>query len=110
MAKPRNDFIDRLQYVALRLVSTMLHCWPIELNLAVARVIGDCMYAFDKRHRDRALGNIRRSFPEMPEKQVQQLAQRSMQQLIMLGVEVLFTTRLVRIDTIASIVELDQFD
>jgi KDO2-lipid IV(A) lauroyltransferase len=110
MAKPRNDFLDRLQYVGLRLVSTMLHCWPIELNLAVARVLGDFMYFFDKRHRERALGNLRRSFPEMPDVERQRMARRSMQQLIMLFVEVLFTTRLVRIDTIASIMELDQFD
>ena len=100
MAKPRNDFIDRLQYVGLRLVTMSLHCWPVELNLQVAKLIGDVMYAIDKRHRDRALGNLRRSFPDMPEKQRQQMARRSMQQLFMLFIEVLFTTRLVHLETL----------
>lgn len=110
MAKPRNDLLDRLQYVGLRLVSMWMHCWPIEMNLGFARLLGDFMYAIDKRHRDRALGNLRRSFPEMPEHQIRELARRSMQQLIMLFVEVLFTTRLVRIDTIAHIMDLGNFD
>ncbi|CAN5514828.1 lysophospholipid acyltransferase family protein [soil metagenome] len=109
MAKPRNDLLDRLQYIALRLVSMWMHIWPIELNLAFARVLGDFMYLFDKRHRDRAMGNLRRSFPEMPEKQRQEMARQSMHQLLMLFVEVLFTTRLVRIDTIAKVIELDNF-
>ena len=110
MAKPRNDFLDRLQYIGLRLVSMMLHCWPIEVNIATARALGNFMYAVDKRHRDRALGNLRRSFPDMPEHARRELARQSMQQLFVLFVEVLFTTRLVRIDTIAGIMELDQFD
>jgi len=105
--KERNDFIDRLQYVGLRLASMCLHCWPIEVNLAWARGLGDLMYRFDRRHRERAMGNLRRSFPEMPDKQRAHIARRSMQQLFMLFVEVLFTTRLVRIDTYAQYVELD---
>jgi KDO2-lipid IV(A) lauroyltransferase len=109
MAKPRNDLIDRLQYIGLRLVTMSLHCWPVELNLDVAKLLGNIMYAVDKKHRDRALGNLRRSFPDMPEKQRQEMARRSMQQLFMLFVEVLFTTRLVRIDTIARILELGDF-
>jgi KDO2-lipid IV(A) lauroyltransferase len=110
MAKPRSDFIDRLQYVGLRLVSMWMHCWPIEVNYAAARLIGDFMYAFDKRHRDRAMGNLRRSFPDMPQRQREAMARRSMQQLFMLFVEVLFTTRLVRLDTIARVIELGNFD
>src|SRR5689334_1766104 len=69
MAKPRNDFIDRLQYIGLRLVTMSLHCWPVELNLEVAKLLGNIMYTVDRKHRDRALGNLRRSFPEMPERQ-----------------------------------------
>ncbi|MGH7213591.1 MAG: lysophospholipid acyltransferase family protein [Tepidisphaeraceae bacterium] len=106
MPKQRNDLVDRLQYVGLRLVSMSLHCWPVELNLAIARMLGDFMYAIDRRHRDRALGNLRRSFPDMPEERRREMARRSMQQLFMLFVEVLFTTRLIRIDTYASHVRL----
>jgi KDO2-lipid IV(A) lauroyltransferase len=107
--KPRSDLIDRIQYVGLRLVSMAMHCWPIEANIGMAKALGNFMYAVDRKHRDRALGNLRRSFPDMPERQRQEMAKRSMQQLFMLFVEVLFTTRLVRVDTFARYVELENF-
>jgi KDO2-lipid IV(A) lauroyltransferase len=107
--KPRRELIDRLQYVGLRLVSTALHCFPVDTNLRTAKSLGNFMYAVDRRHRERALGNLRRSFPDMPQPQRERLARRSMQQLVMLFVEVLFTTRLVRIDTFADYVELENF-
>jgi KDO2-lipid IV(A) lauroyltransferase len=109
MAKERNDVLDRLQYVALRIVAMALHCFPVDLNLQTAKLIGSLMYAFDRKHRERALGNLRRSFPEMPEGRREKLAERSMQQLVMLAVEVLFTTRLIRLDTHAQYCELENF-
>lgn len=108
MAKPRNDLIDRLQYVGLRLFHMAMTCWPVDLNLQVARMLGDVMYAVDRKHRERALGNLRRSFPDLPEPQRRAMARRSMQQLFMLFVEVLFTTRLVRLDSVAKYIELGE--
>ena len=109
MGKQRNDLIDRIQYVGLRLVSMAMHSWPVEANMRIAELLGNIMYAVDRKHRDRALGNLRRSFPEMPEAQRREMARRSMQQLFMLFVEVMFTTRLVRIDTISRYVHLADF-
>lgn len=109
MDKERNDFVDRLQYIGLRVVSMFMHACPVELNLQVAKSIGNFMYAVDKKHRDRALGNLRRSFPDMPEKERRVMARRSMQQLVMLGVDVIFTTRLVHIDTWPKYVRLTDF-
>jgi KDO2-lipid IV(A) lauroyltransferase len=110
MGKARNDFLDRLQYLALRLVSSMLHCWPVELNLAGARLLGDLMYTFDKRHRNRALANLRNSFPEMPEARRMQMARESMRQLFMLAVEVLFTTRLIKVNTFRRYIAMGDFE
>ena len=109
MGRPRNDLIDRMQYYGLRVATMLMHCWPVDLNLRVARLLGDAVYAIDKKHRNRALTNLRRSFPGMPEEQVQVLARRSMQNLFMFFVEVLFTTRLLRIDTWARYVKLHNF-
>lgn len=106
MAKPRNDLLDRVTYLALRLVSMGLHCFPIDLNLKTARLIGSIMYRVDRKHRERALYNLRRSFPNMPDQQRQIMAKRSMQHLVMLGVEVLFTTRMIRLDSWRRYVEL----
>jgi KDO2-lipid IV(A) lauroyltransferase len=106
MSKPRNDLLDRLQYLGLRLVSAAIHSWPVSASLAVARGLGNVMYVLDRRHRERAMGNLRRSFPERSDAELRRLARRSMQQLFILGVETLFTTRLVRLDTITQYVEL----
>src|SRR6266850_4267397 len=109
MARPRNDLIDRLQYVGLRVVSMLMHCWPVDLNLKLARMIGDVVYTIDKKHRQRAIYNLKRGFPQLTEQQVEKLARRSMQNLFMFFVEVLFTTRLMRIDNWTRYVELENF-
>ncbi len=106
MSKQRNDLLDRLTYLALRLVSMALHCFPINANLRTARLIGSLMYRLDRRHRERALHNLHRSFPQMPRHELERMARRSMEHLIMLGVEVLFTTRLIRIDSWRQHIEL----
>jgi KDO2-lipid IV(A) lauroyltransferase len=107
--KPRNDLVDRLQYLALRLISTALHCFPIDTNLRTAKHLGSLLYRFDRKHRERALANLRRSFPEMCDRQREHVAERSMQELIMLFVEILFTTRLIRLDTWTRYVRLENF-
>ncbi|HEX8324815.1 MAG TPA: lysophospholipid acyltransferase family protein [Tepidisphaeraceae bacterium] len=105
----RNDFIDRLQYVGLRLVHMMMHCWPVHANLRVAQLIGDFLYYFDAKHRKRAASNIRRSFPHFTEDKVQRLTRESLQQMIMLFVEVLFTVRNVRVDTFTRHIKFVNF-
>ena len=107
--KQRNDFVDWLVYVALRLVSMVLHSFPVAANLRTAKLIGSMMYHIDRRHRERALGNLRRSFPGMSERRRERLALRSHQDLVMLAVEVLFTTRLIRLDTWAKYIDLHNF-
>ena len=109
MAKPRNDLIDRLQYVGLRVASMLMHCWPVDLNLKLARMLGDAVYTIDKKHRQRAIYNLKRGFPQMSAREVEKLARRSMQNLFMFFVEVLFTTRLIRIDTWTRYVQLENF-
>ena len=109
MAKERNDLIDRLQYLGMRLLSTLMHCFPIERNLLLAKRLGTLLYRFDRKHRERALANLRRSFPNMSPAEHENLARRSMQVIPMLGAEVLFTTRLVRIDTWTRYVHLENF-
>lgn len=103
------DLPDFGVYLALRLVSMALHCFPVDLNLQTAKLIGTILHRVDRRHRERAMGNLRRSFPDMSERQRDEMACRSMQALVMLGVELLFTTRLIRLDTWARYCELENF-
>ena len=106
MATVRNDFIDRLQYIGLRIVHMMMNCWPVEANLRIAELLGDLMYLIDKRHRQRACHNIQRSFPHFTPLRTERMARESMRQMFMLFVEVLFTVRLIRINTFTQHVQV----
>jgi len=109
MAKERNDLLDRLVYLALRVVSMAVHSWGAGVSLELAKAVGSGLFYIDKKHRDRAMGNLRRSFPERSERQIRKLAHESMQHMCMLGIEVLFTTRLIRIDNWATHIALGNF-
>jgi KDO2-lipid IV(A) lauroyltransferase len=87
----------------------LLQCFPVNANLRTAKLLGDLLYRFDRKHRERALANLRRSFPELSEHERETLARRSMQELFMFFVEMLFTTRLIRIDTWANYIVLENF-
>jgi len=95
MAKPRNKLMDVLQYLALRLFAMFVHMFPLEMNYRTARWIGDLLYRFDRRHRHRAMEHLRRSFPDWDERKIRRVARASMRNMIYLGLEVLFTTRLI---------------
>src|SRR5262245_59306444 len=99
MPKERNDFVDRLQYLAFRLVAATFHSIPIETNLRAARSLADLAYRFDRKHRERALANLGRAMPELSPRQRETVARHSLQELAMFFVETMFTTRLVKIDT-----------
>lgn len=109
MPKPRNDLADRLTYLGLRITSMAMHWFPVDLNLRTARWLGAIWNYFDHMHRARAVANLQRSFPDFTEAHCNCLAKESVQNMFMLGVEVLHTTRLVRIDTWRNYVELDNF-
>src|SRR3954449_3105927 len=110
MGKSRIDLIDRLQYFGVRVASMCMQCWPVNANLRTAKRLGDLLYRFDRKHRERALANLRRSFPELSEPERETLARRSMQELFMFFVEMLFTTRLIRIDSWAQYIVLENFE
>jgi KDO2-lipid IV(A) lauroyltransferase len=110
MAAPRDTWRQRLiwylQYVALRLVETALQCFPIDSNLATARLAGDLLYWFDKRHRDRALENLRASFPGASEAVLRRTARRSCEHLVMVGAEVLCLPRLMNFNRYLDYVDI----
>lgn len=86
-----------------------LHCFPVDLNLVTSRLIGDFIYRVNRRSRERAIGNVRRSFPGIDDARAVFLARASLRSLIMLGVDVIFTARLVHLDTWHRYIRLDNF-
>jgi KDO2-lipid IV(A) lauroyltransferase len=96
-------------YYALRSVVLAMTCFGVRDNLTLAATLGDLMWAIDKKHRQRALDNIAASFPDLPEKQRRKLARESMHQFFALFVEVVFTPRQLRLETLARHVDLSDF-
>jgi Kdo2-lipid IVA lauroyltransferase/acyltransferase len=102
VAREQSALTNYTQYAALRLVSAGMHIFSPRRNLATASTVGSLLYRFDHRHRQRAIENIARSLPHLPAHEVARIAQASMRHFMQLGVEVMFTTRLVRRDTWAD--------
>jgi len=96
----------RLQYLALRTVEMLLLCFPIDANLKTARLAGDLLYWFDRRHRLRALENLRASFPGADEKVLCRIARQSCEHLIMVGTEVLCLPRLMNFNRFLQYVDI----
>ena len=107
MGSWRQRAVWLLQYGALRVVETALQCFPIDTNLATARLAGDLLYWFDRRHRRRALGNLRASFPEASETTLRRIARRSCRHLIMVGTEVLCLPRLMQFNSFLKYADVD---
>ncbi len=105
----RRPALDYVAYLGLRTVAMMMHCWPVDLMLAVGKQLGNIWWFGSRKHRERAVGNVRRSFPELSARQHERIARRSMQHLAMFAIEVMFTTRKVSIGTWSDHAELRDF-
>ena len=102
-----HPIINYTQYAAARTVAMLLGLFPINANLRTARAIGSLLYKIDKKHRRRALENLRASFPEKSDAELARIAERSMQHFIELVMDVLFTPRQINIETWSQHVHLD---
>jgi KDO2-lipid IV(A) lauroyltransferase len=87
------------QYFGARFTAMMLGLFPVNQNLRTARDIGSLLYKVDRKHRKRALENLRASFPEKPQAELEYIAERSMQHFIELVMDILFTTRMINVET-----------
>ncbi|QNN20735.1 lipid A biosynthesis acyltransferase [Planctomycetales bacterium ZRK34] len=102
MARNQSALTNWTQYLALRFAAAGLHMFSVDRNLASARGLGSLMYRWDKRHRHRAVHNIALAMPELDRREVHRIAEASMQHFLQLGVEVLYTPRLLQIDNWAE--------
>ena len=107
MARNQSVLTNWGQYIALRLAAMGLHLFPVNQNLVTSRAIGGMLYKLDKKHRDRGKENIARSMPELSSDDVDRIARGSMEHFLQLGVEVMYTTRLLHLDTWADHVKLN---
>jgi KDO2-lipid IV(A) lauroyltransferase len=93
--KRQHPVLDWLLYVAIRTLVVFLYLFDVETNLRFACFLGRLMWDHYHRGRQRALDNLRASFPEQSEAWIHRTGRRSFEQVVMLAIDVLFTPRLV---------------
>jgi KDO2-lipid IV(A) lauroyltransferase len=94
--KKHNPFTDWLTYLALRVLVVFLYLFDVQTNLDTACFLGRLLWKHYHRGRNRALDNLRASFPEKSEQWIWQTGLRSFEHIAMLAIDVLFTPRLVK--------------
>jgi len=94
--KRKSPVVDWLTYLALRILVVFLYLFDVETNLNTACFLGRLLWKHYHRGRNRALENLRASFPEKSEQWIEQTGKRSFEHLAMLAIDVLFTPRLVK--------------
>jgi KDO2-lipid IV(A) lauroyltransferase len=107
MARNQPAWMNWSQYLGLRLAACGLHMFSPRRNLRSAAALGALIYRLDGRHRRRAIQNIADCFPHLDQRRVEQLARGSMRHFLQLGVEVLFTTRRITLDSWADHIDYD---
>ena len=87
---------DWLLYLAVRILVMFLYLFDVETNLEFACFLGRLLWKHYHRGRQRALDNLRASFPEKSDAWIHQTGRRSFEHLVMLTIDILFTPRLVK--------------
>jgi Kdo2-lipid IVA lauroyltransferase/acyltransferase len=97
------------EYLALRLWVVIIGCFPIEMNLRTARLMGRIWWALKRNHRDRAMDNLRPALGDRcSETQLRRIARLSFEHFAQLYlVELAMTPRMVTEWSWARHVELD---
>jgi KDO2-lipid IV(A) lauroyltransferase len=101
---------DYLLYVLVRLGVGLLYCFPIEANLRTACWIGRLMWKRYHRGRQRALDNLRASFPDKDDAWLEETGRKSFEHLVMMVMDVLFTPRLVKLETWPQMFRFSQIE
>jgi len=94
--KKHNPIKDFLNYFALRTLVIFIYLFDVETNLNFACFLGRMLWKYYHRGRQRALDNLRASFPDKSEQWLWQTGRRSFEHIAMLAIDVLFTPRLVK--------------
>ena len=78
-----------LEYWSLRAICALVNAMPYRVALALARGAGAVAFRVFRFKRRRTLSRIRTVFPEKSEREARQIAVRSLQNILMVGVEMM---------------------
>jgi Kdo2-lipid IVA lauroyltransferase/acyltransferase len=88
--------LDWSGYILFRIIVVFLSFFNMKTNLNTACFLGRLLWKYYNRGRNRALENLRASFPEKSEKWIEQTGQRSFEQIAMLAMDIIFMPRLAK--------------
>ncbi|HSV27489.1 MAG TPA: hypothetical protein VLH60_06305 [Sedimentisphaerales bacterium] len=97
-AKKPHPVRDWILYALLRIVVVLVNAFPAETNLRTARFMGRVVWKRYERGRQRAMENLRASFPDKDEEWIEQTGRKSFESLLMLTMDILMAPRIVRKD------------
>jgi len=84
-----------LFYILLRIVLFVVFLFKVETMLKFACFLGRLLWKHYGRGRERAIDNLKASFPEKDDKWIERTGKRSFEQLMMFLIDLLYTPRLV---------------
>lgn len=92
----KNAFSVNLEYFALISFCALLNAIPYRIAMALARALGAMLFHVFRFKRKRTLGRIRSVFPDLDERAVERIALGSLQNILMVGVEMMRAPKLDR--------------
>ena len=97
--KKAHPMLDYLVYVLIRVITIFVQTTSIDTSVRIARHLGAGLYLIYHRGRQRAIENLRVSFPDKDQAWLERTARHSFEHIAMLAFDVLWTTRLIRSST-----------
>jgi len=85
-----------LVYVLLRIFLFFVFLFPVEKALEFACFLGRVLWKYYHRGRQRAIENLKASFPDKDDAWIEQTGIRSFEHLVMLTVDVVFSPKVIR--------------
>ena len=76
--------VEWSQYFILRSLSSIVHCFDVDENMRTVGAFGSLYTKLSKRRRERAMDNLRRSFPQLNEHEVEKIAEESIRNMFQL--------------------------
>jgi KDO2-lipid IV(A) lauroyltransferase len=80
----------------MRILLIFIYQLNVQTSLNLACFLGRMLWRFYHRGRNRAIENLRASFPEESEEWIHRIGRRSFEHIAMLAVDIIYTPRLVR--------------
>jgi len=105
--KTRNNTKDYIGYLAMRCATTLVQLSPANFNCWIAKTVGHFLFKRYHRGRNRAIANLKASYPEKSDAWILKTARSSFGHLLMMVFDIFKTPQLITEQTINKYFEID---